>query len=75
MMLLSNDAVWLSLDMFPGRVVLLTPAAQATSLQPVCLPGLDSLLLQNFCVIQDFQAWDLTDHILSERDNAMMNMD
>lgn len=73
MKLLSSDAVWSSLDVFPGGVVLL-PATQASSLQPVRPPGLDPLLLQNLCVIQNFQAWDLTDHILSESDTAMMNV-
>lgn len=42
----------------------LAPQAVATLLQMVGLPRLDSLLLQDLRVIQDLQAWNLTDDIL-----------
>ncbi len=46
----------------------------AALLQPVGLPGLGSLFLQHLGVIQYFQAWDLTDDILSGKRKAAGNM-
>lgn len=51
--------------MFLGGHVL-APQAVAALLQTVGLPRLDSLLLQDLCVIQDLQAWNLADDILPE---------
>lgn len=42
----------------------------AALLQLVDLPRLDSLLLQDLCVIQDLQAWNLTDDVLSAEGTA-----
>ena len=62
--LCSSDSVWLflcvSLWHVPPR-----PAAVAALLQPVGFSSLGSLLLQDLSVIQDLQAWDLTDDVLS----------
>lgn len=54
----------LLLLLLPGRG-LLPPEAVAALLQLVDLPRLDSLLFQDLCVIQDLQAWKLTDDVLS----------
>lgn len=58
-----------STGLFPHVLMLLgghvlAPQAVATLLQTVGLPGLDPLLLQDLRVIQDLQAWNLTDDIL-----------
>lgn len=50
----------------------LAPQAVAALLQTVGLPGLDSLLLQDLCVIQDLQAWNLADDILPEEATIKM---
>ena len=46
--------------------VLPRPAAVAALLQPVGFSSLVSVLLQDLSVIQDLQACDLTDDVLSE---------
>lgn len=58
----------LQLLLLPG--LLLPPQAVAALLQLVDLPRLDSLLLQDLCVIQDLQAWNLTDDVLSGEGTA-----
>lgn len=67
--LLSYDSAGLfpHVCVFLGWVVLPLPAAVAAPLQPVGLPGLGSLLLQDLSVIQNLKAWDLTDNVLPEK--------
>ena len=69
-MLLSYDRIRLFVHVcvFPGGVLLPLPAAVAALLQPVGFPSLGSLLLQDLCVIQNLQTWDLTDDVLSEEE-------
>lgn len=67
-MLLSNDSIILFLHvcMFPGGVLLPLSAAVTALLQPVGFSSLGTFLLQDLCVIQNLQTWDLTDDVLSK---------
>lgn len=75
-MLLSYDSIRLFLHVcvFPGGVVLPLPAAVTALLQPVGFPSLGSLLLQDLCVIQNLQTWDLTDDVLSAEEQMNRKM-
>lgn len=61
----SDDRVGFLVHVFLVQLLLPPAAAVADAVESVGFSGLDSFLLHHLSVVQDFQAWDLTDHIQS----------
>lgn len=62
---MSDDRVGFLVRVFPGQLLFPPPAAVADAVKSVGFSGLDPFLLHHLSVVQDLQAWDLTDHIQS----------